>query len=76
MGEQAIDDQCVETYDDGRCSDNDEAQLRDGYTFGIGEGIMERRIGQRERLVERMDFVDDVEDYDETTVTLLLACSA
>lgn len=66
MGKQAINDQGIESDDNCGCSDDDEAQLRDGYTFGVREGIVERNVLKRERLVERMDLIDDGEGCNET----------
>lgn len=65
MGEQSINDECVESDDDGWATNNDDAQQRDGHALFLGEGVVEGIILQREMLVEGWDLINDGEDANE-----------
>ena len=63
--EQAVYDHCVDSDNDGRGSNDVDAQPEDGDAFMFGKGVVEGVVVEREGLVERFDLVDDCEGYDE-----------
>jgi len=66
--EQAIDDECVNSNDGSRSSNDIDAEPLDGHAFLDGKGVVQGVVVEGEVLVERWDLVDDGEGSDEDTV--------